>query len=94
MTRIFQWGAMVLMATQIVTAASGQTKMPAAPATPRPSAPQPELSAPAPGSPADSNIFEPFNQRECDYPSACGCDCDPRKTPGPSNQSPPAQPGR
>ena len=39
----------------------------------------------------DPNLFEPSNQKECDFPSPCGCDCDPTK-PGPKVVKPDLRP--
>jgi hypothetical protein len=42
----------------------------------------------------DPKLFEPSNQKECDFPSPCGCDCDPSKG-GPKTVKPdPRSPAR
>ena len=44
---------------------------------PPPAQPNPPPNAPGPAAKKsfDPSLFDPQNQKECDYPSACGCNC-------------------
>lgn len=38
---------------------------------------QPSSGAPVTEDKLDSNFFDADNQKECDYPAPCGCNCQP-----------------
>ena len=50
--------------------AFGQSSAPATSSQP----PQ-TTTAPAVSKPIDPSLFDPQNQKECDYPGPCGCNC-------------------
>jgi hypothetical protein len=65
----------VALALSAYAPAHGQASKDAPTTQKKSSAKKQGVRTPVTSDTVDPNMFEPQNQKQCDYPSACGCNC-------------------